>query len=52
MKPRSSQASIGQENLFQSRLNQQLNLKHPLVRLAQQIDWVAFEREFGARYAD
>lgn len=52
MKPRSSQASIGQENLFQSRLDQQLNPKHPLVRLAQQIDWAAFECEFGALYAD
>jgi IS5 family transposase len=52
MKPRSSQASIGQESLFQSRLDQQLNSKHPLVRLAQQIDWGYFEREFGALYAE
>jgi IS5 family transposase len=52
MKPRSSQASIGQENLFQSRLDQQLNPKHPLFRLAQQIDWSYFEREFGALYAE
>ncbi len=52
MKPRSSQASIGQENLFQSRLDQQLNPKHPLFRLAQQIDWSYFEREFGALYTE
>lgn len=52
MKPRSSQVSIGQENLFQSRLDQQLNPKHPLVRVAQQIDWSSFEREFGALYAE
>lgn len=52
MKPRSSQASIGQDNLFQSRLDQQLNPKHPLFQLAQQIDWSYFEREFGALYAE
>jgi len=52
MKPRNSQSSIGQENLFQSRLDQQLNPKHPLFRLGQQIDWSIFEREFGALYAE
>lgn len=51
MKPRSSQDSIGQDNLFQSRLDQQLNLKHPLCQLAQQIEWSYFEREFGTLYA-
>lgn len=52
MKPRHSQASIGQDNLFQSRLEQQLNPRHPLFRLAQQIDWGHFEREFGSLYAE
>src|SRR5262249_13165426 len=32
------------------RLDQQLNPKHPLFRLAQQIDWRYFERESGAFY--
>jgi hypothetical protein len=38
MKPRDSQAKSLQENLFQARLDQQLNPKHPLFRLAQQIE--------------
>jgi len=52
MKPRQSQASNRQDNLFQSRLDQQLNSQHPLFRLARQIDWSYFEREFGTLYAE
>jgi transposase, IS5 family len=40
------------EDLFRSRLDQMLNLKHPLVRLAQTIDWDYFEREFGSFYVE
>jgi IS5 family transposase len=52
MKPRQSQAQNRQDNLFQARLDQQLNPQHPLFRLAQQIDWDYFEREFGPLYAE
>jgi IS5 family transposase len=52
MKPRDSQARSPQESLFQARLDQQLNPKHPLFELAQQIDWSFFEREFGAFYSE
>ena len=52
MKPRQSQAQNRQDNLFQARLDQQLNPQHPLFRLAQQIDWSYFEREFGPLYAE
>jgi IS5 family transposase len=52
MKPRQSQASNRQDNLFQARLDQQLNPQHPLFRLTPQIDWSYFEREFGALYAE
>src|SRR5215813_4173505 len=52
MKPRDSQAKSPQENLFQARLDQQLNPQHPLFRLAQQIDWGYFEGEFGAFYSE
>src|SRR5262245_15149459 len=52
MKPRDSQAKSLQENLFQARLDQQLDPKHPLFRLAQQIDWSYFEREFGSFYSE
>lgn len=52
MKPRDSQAKSLQENLFQARLDQQLDPKHPLFRLAQQIDWSYFEQEFGSFYCE
>lgn len=38
--------------LFQSRLDQILNMKHPLCILAQQIEWEYFEREFGPFYSE
>jgi transposase, IS5 family len=41
-----------QEELFKSRLDQMLDTKHPLVRLANSIDWGYFEKEFGKYYAD
>lgn len=52
MKPRESQVKSLQENLFQARLDEQLNPQHPLFRLAQQIDWSYFEREFGSCYSE
>lgn len=52
MKPRDSQAHSLQENLFQARLDTQLNPKHPLFQLSQQIDWNYFEQEFGAFYSE
>lgn len=51
MQPRPSQVEQGQEHLLQARLAQQINLQHPLVRLAQQLEWSFFERECGALYA-
>src|SRR5215470_1592809 len=52
MKPRDSQAKSLQDNLFQARLDQQLNPKHPLFQHAQQFGWSDFEREFGSFYAE
>src|SRR6266545_4496344 len=52
MKPRDSQAKSLQDNLFQACLDQQLDPKHPLFRLAQQIDWSYFEQEFGSFYSE
>ena len=40
------------EDLFRSRLDQILNDKHPLFRLADGIDWTYFEREFGQYYVE
>ena len=36
--------------IFQSRLDNQLNMRHKLVILSQQIDWSVFEKEFGSLY--
>lgn len=47
MKPR-SQESTPQEDLFRLRLENMINPRHELVRLAALIDWSVFEREFGA----
>ena len=38
--------------LFQSRLEQILNPKHPLIELSYQIDWRAFEERFGSYYSE
>lgn len=38
--------------LFQARLDQILNIKHPLFILANQIDWSYFETEFGVFYSE
>ena len=34
-------------DLFRQRLDELVNLKHPLVQLARHIDWPVFEREWG-----
>jgi len=36
--------------IFQSRLDNLLNMRHKLVKLSQQINWKAFENEFGNFY--
>jgi transposase, IS5 family len=38
------------EDLFRARLSNQLDLKHPLIRLAGLIDWESFGTEFGSLY--
>jgi IS5 family transposase len=44
--------SSGQKDLFRSRLEQMINRKHPLCRLADEIDWRVFEEEFGVLYVE
>lgn len=44
--------SNGQGDFFKSRLDQILNPKHPLFRLAGAIDWEYFEGELGALFVD
>jgi len=40
----------GEQDLFRSRLDQMIDMKHELVRLAQTIDWRFLEDRFGAVY--
>jgi IS5 family transposase len=47
MKPKSPDNT---PDLFRAQLSQILNLKHPLCRLSQQIDWRVFESEYGRLY--
>ena len=44
--------SSGQKDLFRSRLEQMINRKHPLCKLAHEIDWRVFEEEFGGFYVE
>jgi len=38
--------------LFQTELAHLVDERHPLVRLAGEIDWAAFDEAFGVAYAD
>lgn len=50
-KPRDKRET-GEQDLFRSRLDQIINMKHELVRLAQAIDSPVLEERFGAVYSD
>lgn len=39
-----------QDNLFQNRLENMINMEHPLVLLSERIDWHSLERKFGEVY--
>lgn len=49
MRPKKQYAA---PELFQSRLDQILNMKHPLVTLSAQINWAVFEERFGSYYSE
>jgi IS5 family transposase len=51
MKPR-ERRETGEQDLFRSRLDAIIDMRHALVKLAQAIDWRFLEREFGAVYTD
>ena len=42
----------GQRDLFRSRLDQIVDMSHPLPRLARAVDWGFLETRFGAVYSD
>src|SRR5258708_25747273 len=51
MQPR-ERRETGEQDLFRSRLDQIIDMKHPLVALGRTVDWGFLEREFGAVYTD
>jgi IS5 family transposase len=51
MRPR-ERRETGEQDLFRSRLDQIIDLRHPLVRLARETDWAFLERTFGEAYTD
>ena len=51
MRPRERRES-GKQDLFRSRLDQIIDMKHALVKLGQAIDWRFLEQTFGAVYTD
>ena len=51
MKPRERRETGGQD-LFRSRLDQIIDLRHPLVKLARETDWAFLERTLGEVYRD
>ena len=45
-------ATTGERDLFRSRLDQIIDMKHALVKLGQAIDWRFLEERFEAVYTD
>ena len=48
MGPKPSQPQSGE--LFRPRLDEQINMQHPLVRLATMMDWAEIERTFAVSF--
>jgi transposase, IS5 family len=51
MRPR-ERRETGEQDIFRSRLDQIIDMKHPLVRLGQRVDWGFLEGRFGEAYTD
>ena len=51
MRPKERRDS-GQNDFFQARLDQIIDMDHALARLAATIDWRFLEERFGAVYSD
>ena len=51
MRPKERRES-GQNDLFRARLDQIVDMGHPLAKLARAVDWRFLEDQFGAMYSD
>jgi hypothetical protein len=52
MTPEKPPDTRNQADMFRSRLDNILNTRHPVFKLAGKIDWSVFEKEFGALYVE
>lgn len=50
MRPK-KQVDAGQQELFRNRLDQIINMKHPLARLSELVDWERLHEQFSPYYA-
>ena len=50
MRPK-KQNDVGQQDLFRNRLDQIIDLNHPLTRLTKLVDWERFHQEFSVYYS-
>ena len=51
MRPKKTKSG-GQDDLFRSRLEQIIDMKHELVRLAQKIDWDWIDQEIAGQFSE
>jgi transposase, IS5 family len=51
MRPK-ERRETGQGDLLRSRLDQIIDMRHPLVALARKVDWAFLEKTFGEVYTD
>ena len=51
MRPKASN-DMGEDDLFRSRLDSIINMKAPLVQLAERIDWADLDAVYGSHYAE
>ncbi len=51
MRPR-ERRETGEQDLFRSRLDQIIDMEHPLAKLARTVDWRFLEGRFGEVYTD
>lgn len=51
MRPR-ERRETGEQDLFRSRLDQIIDMDHPLAKLSRKIDWGFLEARFGEVYTD
>lgn len=51
MRPK-KQIDVGQQDLFRNRLDQIIDLNHPLSRLTKLMDWERLHKEFSPYYSD